>query len=38
MLGVFEQEKGKESNVHLTEAAKDFDQTVSGKLSELIKM
>ncbi|XP_008315686.1 cytosol aminopeptidase [Cynoglossus semilaevis] len=38
VLGVFEQEKGKESNVHLTEAAKDFDQTVSGKLSELIKI
>ena len=37
MLGVFEKE-GEEDGLHLTEAAAGFDQTLSGKLSELLKM
>ncbi|XP_062243745.1 cytosol aminopeptidase [Platichthys flesus] len=35
VLGVFEKE-GEEAGLHLTEAATGFDQTVSGKLSELL--
>lgn len=34
VLGVFEEE----GNVQLSEAAARFDQTLSGKLSELLKM
>ena len=37
VLGVFEKEGG-ENGVHLTEAAAGFDQSVSGKLSELLEM
>ncbi len=37
VLGVFEKE-GEEGSLHLTEAATGFDQTLSGKLSELLKM
>lgn len=37
VLGVFEKE-GEEGSLHLTEAAAGFDQTLSGKLSELLKM
>lgn len=37
VLGVFEKE-GEEDGLHLTEAAAGFDQTLSGKLSELLKM
>ncbi|KAG7485485.1 cytosol aminopeptidase [Solea senegalensis] len=37
VLGVFEKEE-EEASLHLTEAAKGFDQTVSGKLSELLKI
>lgn len=37
VLGVFEKD-GEEGGLHLTEAAAGFDQTLSGKLSELLKM
>ncbi|KAF0037231.1 cytosol aminopeptidase [Scophthalmus maximus] len=37
VLGVFEKE-GEEGSLHLTEAAAGFDQTVSGKLSDLLKI
>lgn len=37
VLGVFEKD-GEEEGGHLTEAAARFDQSVSGKLSELLKM
>lgn len=37
VLGVFEKE-GEEGGIHLTDAAASFDQTLSGKLSELLKM
>uniref|UniRef100_A0A4W6EKK3 Cytosol aminopeptidase n=1 Tax=Lates calcarifer TaxID=8187 RepID=A0A4W6EKK3_LATCA len=37
VLGVFEKE-GEEGSLHLTEAAAGFDQTLSGKLSELLKI
>lgn len=37
VLGVFDKE-GEEGSLHLTKAAEGFDQTVSGKLSELLKM
>ncbi|KAF3852464.1 hypothetical protein F7725_005819 [Dissostichus mawsoni] len=37
VLGVFEKE-GEEGGLHLTEAAAGFDQTLSGKLSELLKI
>ncbi|XP_067352824.1 cytosol aminopeptidase isoform X1 [Channa argus] len=37
VLGVFEKE-GEEDNLHLTEAAAGFDQNLSGKLSELLKI
>ncbi|XP_003972525.2 cytosol aminopeptidase [Takifugu rubripes] len=37
VLGVFEKE-GDESSLHLTEAATRFDQSLSGKLSELLKI
>uniref|UniRef100_A0A8C2ZLQ6 Cytosol aminopeptidase n=1 Tax=Cyclopterus lumpus TaxID=8103 RepID=A0A8C2ZLQ6_CYCLU len=37
VLGVFEKE-GEEGGLHLTEAAAGFDQNISGKLSELLKI
>ncbi|KAG8014679.1 Cytosol aminopeptidase [Nibea albiflora] len=37
VLGVFEKE-GEEGSLHLTQAAAGFDQTLSGKLSELLKI
>ncbi|XP_035516783.1 cytosol aminopeptidase [Morone saxatilis] len=37
VLGVFEKE-GEEGSLHLTEAAAGFDQSLSGKLSELLKI
>uniref|UniRef100_A0A8C9ZFW7 Cytosol aminopeptidase n=1 Tax=Sander lucioperca TaxID=283035 RepID=A0A8C9ZFW7_SANLU len=37
VLGVFEKD-GEEGGLHLTEAAAGFDQTLSGKLSELLKI
>ncbi|XP_007549691.1 cytosol aminopeptidase [Poecilia formosa] len=37
VLGVFEKD-GEEEGVHLTEAAARFDQSLSGKLSELLKI
>lgn len=37
VLGVFEKE-GEEGSLHLTEAAAGFDQSLCGKLSELLKM
>ncbi|XP_072240952.1 cytosol aminopeptidase [Leuresthes tenuis] len=37
VLGVFEKE-GEEGGLHLTEAAAGFDQSVSGKLSELLEI
>lgn len=37
VLGVFEKEE-EEGSLHLTEAAARFDQSLSGKLSELLKM
>ncbi|XP_068583102.1 cytosol aminopeptidase [Cebidichthys violaceus] len=37
VLGVFEKE-GEEGGLHLTEAAAGFDQNLSGKLSELLKI
>ena len=37
VLGVFEKEK-EDGSLHLTEAAARFDQSLSGKLSELLKM
>lgn len=37
VLGVFEKE-GEEGDLHLTKAAAGFDQTLSGKLSELLKI
>lgn len=37
VLGVFEKE-AEEGGLHLTEAGASFDQSVSGKLSELLKM
>ncbi|KAA8594632.1 hypothetical protein FQN60_011767 [Etheostoma spectabile] len=37
VLGVFEKE-GEEGGIHLTEAAAGFDQNLSGKLSELLKI
>ena len=37
MLGVFDK-NGEDSNPHLTDTAVAFDGTVSGKLSEVLKM
>lgn len=37
VLGVFEKEQ-EEGSLHLTEAAARLDQSLSGKLSELLKM
>lgn len=37
VLGVFEKEE-EDGSLHLTEAAARFDQSLSGKLSELLKM
>lgn len=37
VLGVFEKE-AEEGSLHLTKAAAGFDQSLSGKLSELLKM
>lgn len=37
VLGVFEKD-GEEGRLHLTEAAARFDATLSGKLSELLRM
>ncbi|XP_023135204.1 cytosol aminopeptidase [Amphiprion ocellaris] len=38
VLGVFEQQEGKDGSLHLTEAAAGFDKSLSGKLSELLKI
>lgn len=38
VLGVFEKEGEEDGSLHFTETAAGFDQTLSGKLSELLKM
>lgn len=38
VLGVFEKEEEDEGTLHLTEATAGFDKSLSGKLSELLKL
>lgn len=38
VLGVFEKKEEEEGTLHLTEAASGFDKSLSGKLSELLKL